>query len=111
MLASGLFYAYENAANAAFIEETRSVFERYASHKFIALCLQGCEPFYVRRLKPTHGLKSFSWTCCGLILSFGFTTLTLLSCGIGISDASAGAVTSDVAISFLCWFCIISTTS
>ena len=27
----------------------------------------------MRRLKPTHGLKSFSWTCCGLILSFGFT--------------------------------------
>jgi len=27
LLASGLFYAYGNAANAAFIEETRSVFE------------------------------------------------------------------------------------
>lgn len=71
-----------------------AVFSRYASHKFIALCLQGGEPFYVRP-----------------VLSFGFTTLNLLSCGIGISDVSAGAVTSDVAISFLCWFCIISTTS
>lgn len=81
-----------------------AVFSRYASHKFIALCFQGVEPFYVRRLKPTHGIKSFSWTCCGLILSFGFTTLNLLSCGIGISDASARAVTSDVAISFYAGF-------
>ena len=88
-----------------------AVFSRYASHKFIALCLQGGEPFYVRPVKPMHVLKSFSWPCCGLILYFGFTTLNLLSCGIGISDVSAGAVTSDVAISFLCWFCIISTTS
>ena len=52
----------------------------------------------MRRLKPTHGLKSFSWTCCGLILSYGLTTLNLLSCGIGISDAFAGAVTSTVDI-------------
>ena len=47
----------------------------------------------MRRLKPTHGLKSFSWTCCGLILSFGLTTLNLVTCGLGSSDASAGAVT------------------
>jgi len=65
-----------------------------------ALCLQGVEPFYVRRLKPTHGLKLFLWTCGGLVLSFGLTTLNLVPCGLGSSDASAGAVTSDVAISF-----------
>lgn len=76
-----------------------------------ALCLQGVEPFYVRRLKPTHGLKSSSWTCCGLILSFGLTTLNLVSCVLGFFDESAGAVTSDGTISFRCWFCIISTTS
>lgn len=60
-----------------------AVFSRYASHKFTALCLQGVEPFYVRRLKPTHGLKSSSWTCCGLVLSFGLTTLNLVPCGLG----------------------------
>ena len=38
-------------------------------------------------MKPTHGLKSFSWTCCGLILSFGLTTLNLVPCGLGSSDA------------------------
>ena len=53
----------------------------------------------MRRLKPTHGLKSFSWTCCGLISSFGLMTLNRVPCGLGSSDASAGAVTSDVAIS------------
>lgn len=49
----------------------------------------------MRRLKPTHGLKSSSWTCCGLILSFGLTTLNLVSCVLGFFDESAGAVTSD----------------
>ena len=43
-----------------------AVFSRYASHKFIALCLQGVEPFYVRRLKPTHGLKFFRGFALGL---------------------------------------------
>jgi len=65
-------------------------------------------PFYVCPVKPTHGLKSFSWTCCGLVLSFGPTTLNLVPCGFGFSDASAGVVISDVAISFWCWFCIIA---
>lgn len=62
-------------------------------------------------IETATGLKSSSWTCCGLVLSFGLTTLNLVPCGFGSSDASAGAVTSDVAISFWCWFCIISTTS
>lgn len=44
----------------------------------------------MRRLKPTHGLKSFSWTCCGLVLSFGLTTLNLLLCGFDSSDVSDG---------------------
>ena len=61
---------------------------------------KGVEPFYVRPAKPTHGLKLFSWTCCGLILSFGLMTLNLVPCGLDFSDASAGAVTSDVGISF-----------
>lgn len=87
------------------------LFSRYASHEFTALCLHEGEPFYVRRLKPTHGLKSFSWTCCGLVLSFGLTTLNFVHCGLYSSDVSAGAVASNVAISFLCCFCIISTTS
>ncbi|MBR1929912.1 MAG: hypothetical protein IJ833_00305 [Lachnospiraceae bacterium] len=52
----------------------------------------------MRPAKPTQGLKSFSWTCCGLILSFGLTTLNLVPYGVGSSDASAGAVTSDVAL-------------
>lgn len=89
-----------------------AVFSRYASHKFIALCLQGGEPFYVRPVKPMHGLKSFSWTCCGLILSFGLMTLNFVPCGCGsfsglseVSDAPAATVSN------LCWFCIISTTS
>ena len=51
----------------------------------------------MRLAKPTHGLKSFSWTCCGLILSFGLTTLNLMPCGLVFFDVSAGAVTSDVA--------------
>lgn len=34
----------------------------------------------MRPVKPMHGLKSLSWTCCGLILSFGLMTLSLLSC-------------------------------
>lgn len=29
----------------------------------------------MRPTKPTHGLKSFSWTSCGLNLSFGLTIL------------------------------------
>ena len=37
----------------------------------------------MRPAKPTHGLKSFSWTCCELILSFGLTTLNLVSCVLG----------------------------
>lgn len=36
------------------------VFSRYASHILSALCLQGVKP--VRPAKPTHRLKSFSWT-------------------------------------------------
>ena len=89
-----------------------AVFSRYASHKFTALCLQGVEPFYVRSAKPTHGLKSFLWTCCGLILSFGLTTLNLVSCGCGsFSGLSEIPDALEATVSNLCWFCIISTTS
>lgn len=42
----------------------------------------------MRRVKPMHGLKSFTWTCCGLILSFGLTTLNLVPCGLGSSDVN-----------------------